>query len=103
MQRLQRQKAEREIIDFRAGGSWEIYRNNNNEHGDTLRGEGERGRNFEFVIELALPAAASFSLLSSLNLQFNSISVAGLRNSVGVSWSYRDRTVIVLERKEQDR
>lgn len=44
MQRLQRQKAEREIIDFRAGGSWEIYRNNNNEHGDTLeKGGGREG------------------------------------------------------------
>lgn len=40
VQRL-RQKAEREIIDFRAGGSWEIYRNNNNEHEDTLVKEGE--------------------------------------------------------------
>lgn len=55
VQRL-RQKAEREIIDFRAGGSWEIYRNNNNEHEDTLV-KGEEA-NFEFVIELALPAAS---------------------------------------------
>lgn len=93
MQRLQRQKAEREIIDFRAGGSWEIYRNNNNEHGDTLRGEGERGRNFEFVIELlSLSSRALIWNLTRFRLQ-----------DWEIVWVSRDRTVIVLERKEQDR
>lgn len=68
VQRL-RQKAEREIIDFRAGGSWEIYRNNNNEHGDTLV-KGERPQ--LWIRDWTCAPRGFFPSLSSLNLQFNS-------------------------------
>lgn len=60
VQRL-RQKAEREIIDFRAGGSWEIYRNNNNEHEDTLV-KGEEAATLNSWLNLRSPRLLSLPL-----------------------------------------